>query len=133
MGRGSGWPGLRCVWGDSCEGHGALRPSVRPWPLRVCCHLMKMTSPRPGPPPLLRPLLNSRCTMAQCRDLENHHHEKLLEIAINTLEKVVKGELDEDLPEDVRAVSGTGVRACGGGGGLLGAGPGRAHPALWLQ
>uniref|UniRef100_G1PB89 Dynein regulatory complex subunit 3 n=1 Tax=Myotis lucifugus TaxID=59463 RepID=G1PB89_MYOLU len=44
------------------------------------------------------------CTMAQCRDLENHHHEKLLEIAINTLEKVVKGELDEDLPEDVRAL-----------------------------
>ncbi|EPQ10141.1 Leucine-rich repeat-containing protein 48 [Myotis brandtii] len=42
--------------------------------------------------------------MAQCRDLENHHHEKLLEIAINTLEKVVKGELDEDLPEDVRAL-----------------------------
>lgn len=48
--------------------------------------------------------------MAQCRDLENHHHEKLLEISINTLEKVVKGELDEDLPEDVRAVSGTGGR-----------------------
>ncbi|CAK6437602.1 unnamed protein product [Pipistrellus nathusii] len=42
--------------------------------------------------------------MAQCRDLENHHHEKLLEIAINTLEKVVKGELDEDLPDDVRAL-----------------------------
>lgn len=48
--------------------------------------------------------------MAQCRDLENHHHEKLLEISINTLEKVVKGELDEDLPDDVRAVSGTGGR-----------------------
>lgn len=43
--------------------------------------------------------------MAQCRDLETHHHEKLLEISINTLEKIVKGELDEDLPEDVRAVS----------------------------
>uniref|UniRef100_A0A2K6EUG8 Dynein regulatory complex subunit 3 n=1 Tax=Propithecus coquereli TaxID=379532 RepID=A0A2K6EUG8_PROCO len=37
-----------------------------------------------------------------CRDLENHHHEKLLEISINTLEKNVKGELDEDLPDDVR-------------------------------
>lgn len=47
--------------------------------------------------------------MAQCRDLENHHHEKLLEISINTLEKVVKGELDEDLPDDVRAVSGSSV------------------------
>lgn len=43
--------------------------------------------------------------MAQCRNLENHHHEKLLEIAINTLEKIFKGEMDEDLPDDVRAVS----------------------------
>ncbi|ELV14011.1 Leucine-rich repeat-containing protein 48 [Tupaia chinensis] len=40
----------------------------------------------------------------ECRDLENHHHEKLLEISINTLEKIVKGELDEDLPDDVRAL-----------------------------
>ncbi|NWX42764.1 DRC3 protein, partial [Steatornis caripensis] len=37
-----------------------------------------------------------------CRDLENHHHEKLLEICITTLEKSVKNELDEDLPADVR-------------------------------
>ncbi|XP_046312645.1 dynein regulatory complex subunit 3, partial [Marmota monax] len=42
--------------------------------------------------------------MAQCRDLENHHHEKLLEIAINTLEKTAKGEIGNDLPEDVRAL-----------------------------
>ncbi|NWQ85943.1 DRC3 protein, partial [Burhinus bistriatus] len=42
------------------------------------------------------------CTMAQCRDLENRHHEKLLEISITTLEKSVKNELDEDLPADVR-------------------------------
>ncbi|GAB1296172.1 Dynein regulatory complex subunit 3 [Apodemus speciosus] len=42
--------------------------------------------------------------IAQCRDLENHHHEKLLEIAINTLEKILKGEMDEDLPDDVRAL-----------------------------
>ncbi|KAK7827392.1 hypothetical protein U0070_026598 [Myodes glareolus] len=42
--------------------------------------------------------------MAQCRDLENHHHEKLLEIATNTLEKILKGEMDEDLPDDVRAL-----------------------------
>ncbi|XP_006901244.1 PREDICTED: leucine-rich repeat-containing protein 48-like [Elephantulus edwardii] len=47
---------------------------------------------------------NVQSLMAQCRDLENHHHEKLLEISINTLEKVVKGELDEDLPDDVRAL-----------------------------
>ncbi|XP_039083183.1 dynein regulatory complex subunit 3 [Hyaena hyaena] len=47
---------------------------------------------------------NVQSLMAQCRDLENHHHEKLLEIAINTLEKILKGELDEDLPEDARAL-----------------------------
>ncbi|KAL8175338.1 UNVERIFIED_CONTAM: Dynein regulatory complex subunit 3 [Gekko kuhli] len=38
----------------------------------------------------------------ECRDLENHHHEKLLEIAINTLEKIVKSEFDEEIPDDVR-------------------------------
>uniref|UniRef100_A0A8C3T3G2 Dynein regulatory complex subunit 3 n=1 Tax=Chelydra serpentina TaxID=8475 RepID=A0A8C3T3G2_CHESE len=41
-------------------------------------------------------------TMAQCRDLENHHHEKLMENAINTLEKIVKSEFDEEMPDDVR-------------------------------
>ncbi|KAI4890456.1 hypothetical protein NFI96_025584 [Prochilodus magdalenae] len=38
----------------------------------------------------------------ECRDLENHHHEKLLEIAMATLEKVAKNELEEDWPDDVR-------------------------------
>ncbi|XP_027424421.1 dynein regulatory complex subunit 3 isoform X2 [Zalophus californianus] len=47
---------------------------------------------------------NVQSLMAQCRDLENHHHEKLLEISINTLERIVKGELNEDLPDDVRAL-----------------------------
>lgn len=55
--------------------------------------------------PALLLALTHGCRMAQCRDLENHHHEKLLEIAINTLEKILKGEMDEDLPDDVRAVS----------------------------
>ncbi|XP_034639862.1 dynein regulatory complex subunit 3 isoform X3 [Trachemys scripta elegans] len=45
---------------------------------------------------------NVQGMMAQCRDLENHHHEKLLEIAINTLEKIVKSEFDEEMPDDVR-------------------------------
>ncbi|KFO27661.1 Leucine-rich repeat-containing protein 48 [Fukomys damarensis] len=40
----------------------------------------------------------------ECRDLENHHHEKLLEISISTLEKILKGEPDEELPDDVRAL-----------------------------
>lgn len=44
------------------------------------------------------------CTMTQCRDLENRHHEKLLEISITTMEKLAKDELDEDLPADVQMV-----------------------------
>nr|XP_044987272.1 dynein regulatory complex subunit 3 isoform X2 [Jaculus jaculus] len=47
---------------------------------------------------------NVQGLMSQCRDLENHHHEKLLEIAINTLEKILKGEMDEELPDDVRVL-----------------------------
>ncbi|XP_010635722.1 dynein regulatory complex subunit 3 isoform X3 [Fukomys damarensis] len=47
---------------------------------------------------------NIQSLMAQCRDLENHHHEKLLEISISTLEKILKGEPDEELPDDVRAL-----------------------------
>lgn len=44
-------------------------------------------------------------TFVQCRDLENHHHEKVLMIAVATLERVAKNELDEDLPDDVQLVS----------------------------
>ncbi|XP_071507614.1 dynein regulatory complex subunit 3-like [Diadema antillarum] len=40
--------------------------------------------------------------ISQTRDLENVHHERLLEIAIITLEKYVKNELDDELPEDLR-------------------------------
>ncbi|XP_073902770.1 dynein regulatory complex subunit 3 [Castor canadensis] len=47
---------------------------------------------------------NVQSLMAQCRDLENHHNEKLLEISINVLEKILKGELEEDLPDAVRAL-----------------------------
>lgn len=43
--------------------------------------------------------------LSQCRDLENAHHERMLEIAIVTLEKVVKNELDEDIPDELRNVS----------------------------
>ena len=38
------------------------------------------------------------------RDLENMHHERLLEIAIAVLEKVVKNELDEEISDDLREV-----------------------------
>lgn len=43
--------------------------------------------------------------LSQCRDLENQHHEKLLEMSIVTLEKVIKNELDEEITEDLRMVS----------------------------
>ncbi|XP_017678513.1 PREDICTED: dynein regulatory complex subunit 3 isoform X2 [Lepidothrix coronata] len=42
--------------------------------------------------------------MGQCRDLENQHHEKLMEVALTTLEKSLKGKLEEDLPADVQTL-----------------------------
>ncbi|XP_067285156.1 dynein regulatory complex subunit 3 [Pseudorasbora parva] len=36
-----------------------------------------------------------------CRDLENQHHEQQLEIALATPEKVVKNELEEEIPDEV--------------------------------
>ncbi|NWV82046.1 DRC3 protein, partial [Dasyornis broadbenti] len=38
----------------------------------------------------------------QCRDLENQHHEKLMELTITILEKAEKHELEEDLPDDAQ-------------------------------
>lgn len=43
--------------------------------------------------------------ITQLRDLENSHNEKLLETCMLVLEKVVKNELDDELPEDLRMVS----------------------------
>lgn len=93
-----GWRGA----GQEGPRGGAWRASRRA--LTAGLHGAQRRGRRTRPAPA-RPWLNSRCTMAQCRDLENHHHEKLLEIAISTREKIVKGELDEDLPDAVRAVS----------------------------
>lgn len=45
---------------------------------------------------------NVQALIAQMREMENLHHEKLLEISILTLEKVVKNEIDEEIPEDLR-------------------------------
>ncbi|XP_053936904.1 dynein regulatory complex subunit 3 [Cuculus canorus] len=42
--------------------------------------------------------------MAQCRDLENHYHEKLLAISATIMDKLVKNDLDEDLPADVQTL-----------------------------
>ncbi|XP_026994806.1 dynein regulatory complex subunit 3 [Tachysurus fulvidraco] len=38
---------------------------------------------------------------AQCRDLENLHHEKVLETSMARLERVAKNEMEEDLPDEV--------------------------------
>ena len=40
--------------------------------------------------------------MSQARDLENTHHEKLSEIALPTVDKLAKNELDDEISEDVR-------------------------------
>ena len=42
--------------------------------------------------------------MSQARDLENTHHEKLSEIALPTVDKLAKNELDDEISEDVRMV-----------------------------
>ncbi|KAG9334919.1 hypothetical protein JZ751_006316 [Albula glossodonta] len=39
-----------------------------------------------------------------CRDLENNHNEKLLEIGMLALEKAAKNELEEDAPDDLRVL-----------------------------
>ncbi len=43
--------------------------------------------------------------MTQLRDLENTHHEKVTEIAVDLLERFVKKQLDEEPHEDLRVVS----------------------------
>ncbi|XP_063790922.1 dynein regulatory complex subunit 3 [Pseudophryne corroboree] len=42
--------------------------------------------------------------IAQIRDLENQHHEKFLEFSINMLERVLKGEMDEEMTDDLRVL-----------------------------
>lgn len=54
---------------------------------------------------------NIQAFLAQCRDLETFHHEKMMEIAIVTLEKVLKNELDDEINEDLRMVSQTLIKA----------------------
>lgn len=45
-----------------------------------------------------------QCIFSQCRDLENLHHEKIMEIALVQLEKSNKNELDFDLSDDLRNI-----------------------------
>jgi len=54
---------------------------------------------------LVASLLESiRGLTAQCRELENSHNERLIELANVTLEKVNKGEVEEDVMDDLRDV-----------------------------
>ncbi|XP_031981874.1 dynein regulatory complex subunit 3 isoform X2 [Corvus moneduloides] len=45
---------------------------------------------------------NIQGMLSQCRDLENQHHEKLMEMTFAILEKLDNRELEEDFPDDVR-------------------------------
>ena len=50
--------------------------------------------------------------MTQLRELENTHHEKVSEMALQYLENAIKGSLEEEPPEQLRKV-GIGVCVCG--------------------
>jgi hypothetical protein len=43
-------------------------------------------------------------SISQLRDLENNQFEKLQELCIVTLEKVIKNEIGDEFPEDLREV-----------------------------
>ncbi|CAD5116352.1 DgyrCDS5252 [Dimorphilus gyrociliatus] len=45
---------------------------------------------------------NVSALFSRMRELENQHNEKLLEIGQMTLEKIVKGEVDDDIPDEIR-------------------------------
>ena len=47
--------------------------------------------------------------MTQLRELENTHHEKVSEMALQYLENAIKGSLEEEPPEQLRKV---GIGAC---------------------
>ena len=43
---------------------------------------------------------------SQMRDIENAHFEHLQEVCLTTLEKVGKGEVSDDFPDDLKDASG---------------------------
>ncbi len=51
------------------------------------------------------PLTGFTSSMTQLRDLENKHHEKVTEIALSLLEQLTKGQLQVDIPDDLKSVS----------------------------
>ena len=42
--------------------------------------------------------------MTQLRELENSHHEKVTELALQYLESTIKGSVEEEPPEQLRKV-----------------------------
>ena len=47
---------------------------------------------------------NIQALTAKCRELENQHHEHVMEICDHLLDKVVKTELSDDLAEELQEV-----------------------------
>ncbi|XP_038676526.1 dynein regulatory complex subunit 3 isoform X1 [Scyliorhinus canicula] len=47
---------------------------------------------------------NVQALIAHCRDLENHHNENMLEIAMSSYDKMGKNEGEEEMPEELRAL-----------------------------
>ena len=48
---------------------------------------------------------NVRALTAQCRQLENQHYERLVDIGVRLIDKGVKTELDNDLADQLQQVS----------------------------
>jgi hypothetical protein len=44
---------------------------------------------------------NIQALITQCRELENQHHERLLELSVNVLDKVIKSELDDEIADEL--------------------------------
>ncbi len=56
-------------------------------------------------------ILNQCCvSMTQLRELENHHHEEVTDLALSTLERFAKSQLEGELVDDLRTVIIRGIR-----------------------
>jgi len=47
---------------------------------------------------------NIQALTAQCRELENQHHERIVDMTVRLLNKGIKTELDSDLTEQLQEV-----------------------------
>jgi len=48
---------------------------------------------------------NIQALMEKCRELENQHNERLMDVCIQFLNKVVKSELSDDVAAELQEVS----------------------------